>query len=246
MARFFVARQNIRQNRATVLGDELGHLRTVLRLGPGDLVTIFDDTGREHEAVIRSVDADCGNLEILRSYETKRESSLNLILALGLTKGEKMDFVVEKATELGAWTIVPFVSSYTVPKLDETKIAKRTERWRKIALSATKQCGRTRIPEIGTPCEFRELIGRAWAETLKLFFWEAEARHTLGEVRATTGAVRSILIVTGAEGGFTSEEAAMAQEHGFCTIQLGPRILRAETAAVIATALVQFLWGDLC
>ncbi|HYY24994.1 MAG TPA: 16S rRNA (uracil(1498)-N(3))-methyltransferase [Candidatus Udaeobacter sp.] len=245
MARFFVPKQDIRHNQATVLSEELGHLRRVLRLGPGDHVTIFDDTGWEHEAVIRSLSADCGNLEILRSYEANRESSLNLILALGLTKGEKMDFVVEKATELGVQTLVPIFTQYTVPKFDEKKIARRTERWRKIALSASKQSGRTRIPEINTPCEFRQLINRPWAETLKLFFWEAEARQTLRQLRATAGVARSILVVIGPEGGFTNDEAGMAQEHGFYTLQLGRRVLRAETAAVVAIALVQFLWGDL-
>jgi 16S rRNA (uracil1498-N3)-methyltransferase len=132
-----------------------------------------------------------------------------------------------------------------VPKFDEKKVSKRTERWRKIALSATKQCGRTRIPVINPPCEFRELIERPWAETLKLFFWETEARQTLERVRETADDVRSVLIVIGPEGGFTDAEAATAEEHGFCTVQLGRRILRAETAAVAAIALVQFLWGDL-
>src|SRR5918996_141197 len=245
MARFFVPKQNIRHNQATVLSEELGHLRRVLRLGPGDHVTIFDDTGWEHEAVIRSLGADCGNLEILRSYEANRESSLSLVLALGLTKGGKMDFVVEKATELGGQTLVPIFTQYTVSKFDEKKVSKRTERWQKIALSATKQCGRTRIPVINPPCEFRELIEQPWVETLKLFFWETEARQTLERVRETADDVRSVLIVIGPEGGFTDAEAATAEEHGFCTVQLGRRILRAETAAVAAIALVQFLWGDL-
>ena len=94
------------------------HLCRVLRLGPGDRITVFDDTGWEHDAVIRSLNAEQGEIEILRSYEAGRESSLQITLALGLTKGEKMDFVVEKATELGVQSIVPFTSSHAVPKLD--------------------------------------------------------------------------------------------------------------------------------
>ena len=155
MARFFVRKENIQATSATIAGQELEHLRRVLRLTVGDPVTLFDDTGWEHEAVIRSLHADRGELEIRRSYEAGRESPLALTLALGLTKGEKMDFVVEKATELGVASIMPFTSSFTVPKLDDKKIAKRTERWQKIALSAAKQCGRTQVPEILPLCEFR-------------------------------------------------------------------------------------------
>src|SRR4051794_11375755 len=195
MGWFFVPQQKIRGNEGTRIGAELDHLRRVLRLRAGDRVTIFDDTGREHEAVIRSLMDDCGRLEILRTYEADRESSLHLILALGVTKGDKMDFVVEKATELGVNKIAPIFSQYTVPKFDEKKIAKRGERWQKIALSAAKQCGRTRIPEINSPCEFRALVERPWDETVKLFFWEGERRQTLGHARETIGDCRSILAI---------------------------------------------------
>ena len=106
MARFFVPRTNIRDQRALIDGAELAHLRRVLRFGPGDQVTIFDDAGWEHDAVIRQLSAETGELEILRSYEAERESKLEITLALGLTKGEKMDWVIEKATELGVRSIV--------------------------------------------------------------------------------------------------------------------------------------------
>ncbi len=172
MARFFVRKENIQATSATIAGQELEHLRRVLRLTVGDPVTLFDDTGWEHEAVIRSLHADRGELEIRRSYEAGRESPLALTLALGLTKGEKMDFVVEKATELGVASIMPFTSSFTVPKLDDKKIANRTERWQKIALSAAKQCGRTQVPEIMPLCEF-DADGRGcWLRPAQVVFWE--------------------------------------------------------------------------
>ncbi len=118
MARFFVRKENIHEADATIAGQEFEHLRRVLRLTVGDRVTLFDDTGWEYEAVIRSLHADRGELAISRSYQAGRDSPLALTLALGLTKGEKMDFVVEKATELGVASILPFTSSFTVPKLD--------------------------------------------------------------------------------------------------------------------------------
>jgi len=244
MARFFVPRKSINHQRATVEGPELDHLRKVLRLGPGDSIMVFDDAGWEHEAVIRSLSAQAAEIDLLRSVQAERESPLQLTLAVGLTKGEKMDFVVEKATELGAQAIVPFVSAYTVPKLDQRKIEKRGERWQKIALAAAKQCRRTRIPEIFPLVNFENMVQQT-AGPLNLLFWEKEAHQTLKEVHAVDPDARSILLVIGPEGGLSDPEADLAQQHGFKAIRLGRRILRAETAAVAATSLVQYLWGDL-
>jgi 16S rRNA (uracil1498-N3)-methyltransferase len=244
MARFFVPRKSITHQRATVEGPELDHLRKVLRLGPGDPIIVFDDAGWEHEAVIRSLSAQTAEIDLLRSVQAERESPLLLTLAVGLTKGEKMDFVVEKATELGVQAIVPFVSAYTVPKLDDRKIEKRGERWRKIALAAAKQCGRTRIPEIFPLSGFEDLVQQTNG-SLNLLFWEKETGQTLKQVHATHPDAGSILLVIGPEGGLSDQEAGLAQRHGFKPIRLGRRILRAETAAVAATSLVQYLWGDL-
>ena len=245
MARFFLPKERIQDQRGTVVGDELAHLRKVLRLEPGDRFIVFDDTGWEHEAVIRSFSAHRGDIDILRSYRPDRESALQITLALGLTKGEKMDFVVEKATELGVLNIVPFTSTYTVPKLDDRRAGARTERWKKIAVSAAKQSGRTRLPKVYSLCEFREFAGKPWDDMLKLFFWEREGQQTLKQVRDSQPDARAVLLVIGPEGGFSVEEADLAQRHGFRSVQLGPRILRAETAAIAALSLVQFLWGDL-
>lgn len=245
MARFFLARERIQGQRGTIVGEELAHLRKVLRLGPGDHLTVFDDTGWEHDAVIRSFSANRGDIDILRSYRPERESPLQITLALGLTKGEKTDFVVEKATELGVQTIIPFISSYTVPKLNDRKIETRTGRWQRIALSAAKQCGRTLVPKILTLCEFRELVRQPRTDSLKLLFWEREGQLTLKQVYETERNVQAVLLVIGPEGGFSSEEADETRRHGFRSVQLGRRILRSETAALAALSVVQFLWGDM-
>jgi 16S rRNA (uracil1498-N3)-methyltransferase len=226
-------------------GKEFQHLRRVLRLAPGDGITVFDDAGREHDAVIRSCGADTAAIEIIRSYEAQRESTLDMTLAVGLTKGSKMDLVVEKATELGVRTIVPFASAHAVPKLDERKVAARSARWEKIALSAAKQCRRTQIPKVLPLCGFQELLDQAWPGALKLFFWEGEARHSLHRLQEQSGDVKSLVLAIGPEGGFSPSEAALAEEHGFLPVSLGRRILRAETAALTATAVAQFIWGDL-
>lgn len=245
MARFFLSRGSIHDGRGTVVGAELKHLRRVLRFRPGDHIIAFDDAGWEHEAVIRALHEEQGELEILRSYQAERESPLTVTLAVALTKGEKMDYVVEKATELGVQTIAPFISRYTVPKLDDRKGLRRAERWQKIALSAAKQCGRTHLPTILGLCDYRDLIINGASGALKLLFWEKEAEQTLKEVHAKDARVPSVCLVVGPEGGFSAEEAELARAHGYSTLHLGRRVLRAETAAVAAVSLVQYLWGDL-
>jgi 16S rRNA (uracil1498-N3)-methyltransferase len=245
MPRFFLPRGQIDDNRGWITGQELIHLTKVLRLAPGDPVTLFDDSGWEHEAVIRALSPERAEVAILSSREADRESVLEIALAVALTKGEKMDFVVEKATELGVQTIVPFISVFAVPKLDEAKASKRSERWRKIALSAAKQCGRTKVPRLLPLCEFGDLVKRPQTQALKLLFWEKERSRTLHDIHEERRDAESALLVVGPEGGFSSEEARLAQEHGFEPVSLGRRILRAETAAVAAATLAQYLWGDL-
>jgi len=245
MARFFVPKTKIHGDLGVIDGQELQHLRRVLRLAPGDRIIVFDDTGQEHEAVIRSFGSLSAEIEIIGSRDAQRESPLDLTLAVGLTKGDKMDFVVEKATELGVCRIIPFASIHAVAKLDAAKADRRVARWQKIALSAAKQCGRTRTPQVMPLCEFRDMLGWDRPNTLNLFFWEKAPSQSLRQVRDKRGETGSVLIAIGPEGGFSAEEARAAAAHGFELVSLGQRILRAETAAVTALSLAQFLWGDL-
>ena len=245
MARFFIPSGNLHDGRATLTGQESNHLRRVLRLRPNDRIIVFDESGWEHEAVILSFDGETSNLEILRSCQIDKESPLRITLALALTKGDTIDFTIEKATELGVETIVPFASSRTVPKFDSEKIGKRTLRWQKIAISAAKQCGRTRVPEILPLVELHALLTQLWPDALRLIFWEQESIHGLAELKKNQPNVHSVLLLIGPEGGFSRDEASDAIEHGFKPIRLGGRVLRADTAAVSAVAAVQLLWGDL-
>ncbi|HEY1266688.1 MAG TPA: 16S rRNA (uracil(1498)-N(3))-methyltransferase [Candidatus Binatia bacterium] len=245
MARFFIAKKDIQNGRATLAGAELEHMRKVLRLGAGDAVTLFDDEGFEHEATITSYSAGAAEIAIAKSFRPERESPLAVTLAQALGKGDKLDLVVEKATELGVAAIVPFVCGRTVPKLDRDAAARRRERWRRIALGAAKQSGRTRVPEIHELIDFSELVRHPAEADLKIIFWENEQARGLKQLHAENPRIASLLLVIGPEGGFSAEEAALAKEHGFCSIGLGRRILRTETAAFAAVALAQFLWGDL-
>lgn len=245
MARFFLPRKKIHGPRGFLDGQELEHMRRVLRLSPGDRVTLFDDEGKEYEAIVRSYAPDLGEVEILRSYEPNRESSLEITLAQALGKGDKMDWIVEKSTELGVKLIVPFLSSRTVPRPDSGGIERRRERWKRIALGAAKQSGRTQITEIGELMDFPALVQRPCTCDLKLLFWERENAEGLARFREQQAELDSLILVIGPEGGFSADEVQQGVRQGFRCVRLGKRILRSETAALTAVALVQFLWGDL-
>ncbi|HWP56639.1 MAG TPA: 16S rRNA (uracil(1498)-N(3))-methyltransferase [Candidatus Acidoferrales bacterium] len=244
MRRLYTENIDAARGKASVTGAEFDHLR-VLRLRTGDTLLIFDGSGTEHEARIDACTDRAAELSIIRSYRPQRESLLQLTLAQCLGKGEKMDWVVEKAVELGAQKIVPLLSAYTVPRLDSDKMAKRKSRWEKIALSAAKQCGRTAVPEIAPVASFFDFIDLPWPQELKFMFWENESSRGPFEIKRDLPEARSALLLIGPEGGFAAREVQAAVGRGFRTVRLGKRILRTETAAVAALAIVQSLWGDM-
>jgi 16S rRNA (uracil1498-N3)-methyltransferase len=237
MLRLFVPRANIGGARLRITGAELRHLRT-LRLGRGDRLLAFDETGEEHEVRVERVGGHAADGVILTTHRPARESPLDLTLAPALLKGAKMDLVIEKATELGVRRIAPVVSRYAIA---QGAPPDRVARWRRIALAAAKQSGRTSVPIVDAACPLADLVRGAWAG-LRLIAWEGERECLLGALPPPAGAV---VVLVGPEGGFAEDEVAAARAQGFTTISLAPRILRAETAALTAAALCQHRWGDL-
>jgi 16S rRNA (uracil1498-N3)-methyltransferase len=217
-----------------VTGNELRHLRT-LRLGAGARLVVFDEQGNEHEARVERVGARLAEVVVHATHRPKRESALDLVLAPALLKGNKMDLVVEKAVELGVRRIAPIATRHTLGA------ASRAERWRRIALAAAKQSGRTSVPAIDEPVPLDRLVRAPWPG-LRLIAWEDEQEQPLDAVPVPAEAV---VIVVGPEGGFAEDEVQDARAHGFTSVTLAPRVLRAETAAIIAAALCQHRWGDL-
>jgi 16S rRNA (uracil1498-N3)-methyltransferase len=244
LARFFIPSERIRGEKLRLAASELDHMKA-LRVSAGDVVHLFDERGREHEAIVRVFSRREAEVEILRSYAGAGESGLEIKLAQAVGKGEKMDWVVEKAVELGARAFLPFVCAHTVPRLDAEKSAQRLRRWERIALSAAEQSGRSRLMAVEPLASFEEVLEEAPAHDLRLFCWEGERSMGLGEVKRACPRASRVLLAIGPEGGFSRDEAERARAAGFCTVHLGPRVLRTETAAVAALALVQWLWGDL-
>jgi 16S rRNA (uracil1498-N3)-methyltransferase len=244
MARFFLPHLAVQGNQAMLTGSELHHLRNVLRLREGDRVTLFDDQGQEHEGVIQRLSSSAAEVSLLQSFASS-PPAFSLILAQGLLKSHKMDLVVEKATELGVSRILPFVSSFTLASLPPAKQKERIARWQRVARSAAKQCGRKEIPGIEKPVPFTDLVSLVAQDMPRLLLWEKEGQASLKDVAHDFPSPLSLLLVVGPEGGLAAEEVACARTQGFSVVSLGKRILRAETAGIVAVALCQFLWGDL-
>jgi len=242
MARFFVPRQDVVDGKARLQGGEFRHLQRVLRLREGDTVTLFDDAGSEHEGVIVSLTPRVATVRITASAAPARESPLGVTLYQGVPKGRKMDLIVEKATELGVVAIVPFVSAFAAATVGAA--ASKHERWQRIALAAAKQSGRTTVPKIGAPLTFAEVLTAARAHDRALLFFEDAGATAIPDAQDIAPPASAGVIV-GPEGGFNADEVTRALNAGFLVCGLGPRVLRTETAAIVATALVQARWGDL-
>ncbi len=243
MARFFVPQRDIVDGKARLQGGEFRHLQRVLRLREGDGVTLFDDAGIEHEGVIVSLSPRVATVRITASAASARESPLAVTLYQGVPKGRKMDLIVEKATELGVVAIVPFISVFGTSSI-ATAQGKR-ERWQRITLAAAKQSGRTTIPEVGATLTFPEVVMAAAAMDRSFLFFENAGATALPPSGDGTPTATSAAVIIGPEGGFNSEEASRALNAGIAICGLGPRILRTETAAIVALALVQARFGDL-
>lgn len=216
--------------------DEARHLREVLRLKPGDEVSVFDGEGKEFRARVVQARREFAELELDDEIAPARpESPLRITLAVALLKGEKFDLVVQKATELGVAKIVPLITRHADIKLrDESDASKRIARWQRIALEAAKQSGRALVPEVSLPVT----ASSVFSETCFLF--SERGGKELKQIRAD-----EITAIIGSEGGWSDEELNQARAAGAHIVTLGGRILRAETAAITAAALLQHRFGDL-
>ena len=226
-------------------GDEARHLREVLRLKTGDAVRVFDGVGNEYNAIVVKAMRDSAVLEIGEKTEpVSGESPIHLTLALALLKGDKFDLVVQKATELGVSELVPVMTKFADIRLhDPSDAAKRVTRWQRISLEAAKQSGRAAVPHIESPIAFAELMEKERNDGLRVMFAERDGQPmTLLPTSITTPRV---CVLVGSEGGWSPEEIGSAKEHGWRIVTLGGRIMRAETAAITVTALMQHRYGDL-
>jgi 16S rRNA (uracil1498-N3)-methyltransferase len=241
--RFFVASEQIVDNEVTLTGSDVSHIRTVLRLKAGDTIQVISDSDQCLTVRLVEVKAKEVKGEVTASATINVESPLAVHLGQALLKGNKFDVILRKSVELGVSSITPLMTERCVVKTNRTE--GKIERWKKIALESCKQCGRSQVPKVAGDIETLETFCRENEHRdLKLVFWELEEKKTLKDIQPDVQP-GSAAVLVGPEGGFSRAEIERAGQYGFQTVSLGPRILRAETAPVVALALLQSLWGDL-
>ncbi|MBW2309429.1 MAG: 16S rRNA (uracil(1498)-N(3))-methyltransferase [Deltaproteobacteria bacterium] len=245
MPRFFIPSESSLHNRVILAGTDVHHIRNALRLCPGDTLTLVTPRGNEYLAVIRKVEQRAVEVETLEKVcAAKKDSSLEIALAQGLPRSSKMDVVIQKATELGVASIHPFTSARTVPRPNPTQRQGRLARWRRIAMEACKQCGRTGIPRIHDILPLEEVIRAAGAASRKIVLWEGAA-PAWDRVFEGTPIPNRFFLLVGPEGGLAEQEVKTCQAAGFIPAGLGRRILRTETAALCFLAVLQYQLGDM-
>jgi 16S rRNA (uracil1498-N3)-methyltransferase len=245
MRYFFVNSDQISASRAVLEGAEASHLKNVVRLARGEMVCLVDGSGFEHLAVIDRLSPGRVELSITRRRPSAGISPIRIHAAQGYLKDKKMDRVVRQLSELGVARFIPVISERAVVRPECGRSAPRQERWRKIAIEALKQSRRGDLMRLADTTAFSRLLEAGRTFDRCIMFWEG-ATHGLAApgAAAAEAPAASVLVVLGPEGGFSEQEAAAAEAAGFWIATLGPRILRAETAAVAACAIVQYLFGD--
>ncbi len=236
--RFYAPPAQINGPLITLADDEAHHLARVLRLPAGAQVFAFDGCGQEYACKISQAGKRTAELTIIEQLTNTVESPLNLTLAVALLKGDKFDWVVQKATELGVTRIVPLLTEHC--DIRQLKAEHKLQRWQRIALEALKQCGRRQLVEFAEPQIWLKFCA-AETSNLKLILSERGGQR-LKDVAPTTD---SACVAVASEGGWSEAELEVAAQHGFVPVHLGTRVLRAETAAITGVALLQHLCGDL-
>ena len=242
MPRFFMAGTNIKGGMAIIRGRDAEHVR-VLRLRPGEDLIICDAQGTDYKCRLVSADPEQVEAEVIEVVPCPAEPTVAVTVLCGLPKGDRTDYIIQKCVEAGASEIVFFLSDRCVAKPETPE--KKLERWQRIAEEAAKQSGRGIIPQVSWAGEFAEALNIANRKELKIFLYETGEREGLDTVLEANKEVKSVALITGPEGGFAPFEAELARIVGLHICSMGERILRCETAPVVATTAVMYATGNL-
>lgn len=218
------------------------HATKVLRLKVGDQFALFNGDGFDYVAKVIEISKHKTTVEIINQYEVNHESPLKITLAQGLAAGDKMDWIIQKAVELGVHTIQPLLTERSIIKLDRERADKKLEHWKTVVISACEQTGRSTIPDVLSPIQLNYWLSEETLKTdnLKLILTPSKAQN----INQLDKPSNSIVFMVGPEGGFSEKEMTLALNQSFIPVNFGQRILRTETASIVALSILQNLWGD--
>ena len=242
MVRFFVSEEEMLPDFFVLTGENAAHAK-VLRLKNGEKVLVCDGQGNECVCVISDVNPERISLVVDHRQKSDTEAAVQVSIYMAFPKGDKLEHVIQKATELGAYEIVAFPSARCVSRPDEKSLKKKAERWQKIAASAAEQSGRGRIPQVVVLSSYREALQRAVKAELSILFYENERATTL-HMTLSENTYNTVSLLTGPEGGLEPSEVEMAKDAGLRICTLGSRILRCETAPLCALSAVMYASGE--
>jgi 16S rRNA (uracil1498-N3)-methyltransferase len=245
MTRIFLPPEELTSEEIIITGDNARHLALVLKIHPGEPITVFDGQGCRYDCTVMKVHKNEVIVQLMNKTPYSAESPLLITLAQSLPKGDKMDLIIQKATELGVREVIPLVTERS-----QVRHTHKIERWRKIALSASRQSGRDKIPEIHEPLDYKEYLNSPTGkcgngEFTGIIFSEKHKTRNLKQVLSGFRETKPITVLVGPEGGFSKGEVSAAVEKGFIEASMGPRILRTETAPIAAISIIQYELGDL-
>ena len=244
--RFMINSRCIRDGYASFDGDLFNHIVRVLRLSTGDVVTLVDERGSEHQGVINQVAKEWVAVKIdvsLKVPDTDHETT-RITICQAIPKGDKIDLILQKGTELGAHDFQLFGGRRSVARVRENKLAGKLERWNRITAEAARQCGRRAIPPVSWFPTAVEAVDSS-EHDLRLLLWEGEQHRNLKNALSETGRPASVIVAIGPEGGFDPLEFRHFSRRGFQPISLGDRIMRTETVTIAITAILQYIWDDM-
>ena len=243
MQRYFIDHIDEKQQ-AKIVGDDVHHISRVMRMNTGDKVICCDKSGKVAVCELIEITNETILANVVEWIENSNEIPVHVTIASGLPKGDKLEYVFQKGTELGASEFVPFIAARSIVKWDEKKGVKKVERWNKIAKEAAEQSHRSKVPSIHTPQNIKKLIEYSESYRYKIIAYEEEAKQgeksILAEIFHRLEKNDSLFVVIGPEGGLTEQEVSLLQDHGFVACSLGPRILRTETAPLYVLSAVSY------
>lgn len=250
MSRFYVPKESVKGDSIYISGKEAHHILDVMRLKVSDSIMVFDGTGKVYTGIVKEAGRKSLSLKIIETRSVSEEKRCSVTLIQAIPKKEKMDYIAEKATELGVSSIIPVLTVRTIPEWGEAKKVSIVERWQNIAKEAAKQCGRTDIPEISPIMLFGDCFSRLGSGGIAMTTWDLKLIAALSDkaiklkdvLKSCAGG--RIAIAIGPEGDFTPEEIKAAESTGFKTVNLGSRVLKSDTAGLAVLSIINYEYGN--